>query len=227
MWLLRVLALGVASLLALVAGELIVRLLNVGPEIIPVYAENFKLSDNPELRYELVPGSQYLGGAINADGMRDRHYAVDKPPGVFRIACLGDSICFGYDVQANETIAGRLEEYLNRYYASPGHSFEVLNFGVTGYNITQVVENLRVLGRRHVVIFVALRDPDVEAIGLAPASSLDDAARAVSATELIAERRIVMERLTRLGILVLDVAPARATPRLISTYLDLKAREVI
>ena len=90
-----------------------------------------------------------------------------------------------------------------------------------------LVENLRVLGRRHVVVFVALRDPEVEAIGLAPISSLDDAARAVSAMELIAERRIVMERLTRLGILVLDVAPARATPRLISTYLDLKAREVI
>jgi uncharacterized protein (DUF58 family) len=90
-----------------------------------------------------------------------------------------------------------------------------------------LVENLRVLGRRHVVIFVTLRDPEVEAIGAAPATSLDDAARSVSATELIAERRLVMERLTRLGILVLDVAPERATPRLISTYLDLKAREVI
>jgi len=169
-WLPKLLALSVASVLALVAGEVIVRLLDVGPEIIPVYAENFRLSDNPELRYELVPGSQYLGGAINADGMRDRDYPVEKSAGVFRIACLGDSICFGYDVKADETIAGRLEEYLNRYYTSDGWSFEVLNFGVTGYNITQVVENLRLRALKYdpdlIIYAYSMNDPQEFSIEL-------------------------------------------------------------
>ncbi len=192
MWLSRMLALSVASLLALVAGELIVRLLNVGPEIIPVYAENFKLSDNPGLRYELVPGSQYLGATINADGMRDRDYALDKPAGVFRIACLGDSICFGYDVQANETIADRLEEYLNRYYASPGRSFEVLNFGVTGYNITQVVENLRVRAVKYdpdlIIYAYSMNDPQEFSLEL-------DALRA----KLTSAQRNYIDRMRRPG----------------------------
>lgn len=90
-----------------------------------------------------------------------------------------------------------------------------------------LVENVRMLGRRHVVIFVALRDPALERLATAAPRSLDDVAVAVSAGEMRRERRVVMERLARLGIVVVDVEPAAVTPRLVSTYLDLKAREVV
>lgn len=90
-----------------------------------------------------------------------------------------------------------------------------------------LVENMRMLGRRHVVVFVALRDPALERLAAAVPRSLDDVAVAVSAGEMRRERRVVMERLTRLGIVVVDVEPAAVTPRLVSTYLDLKAREVV
>ena len=56
---------------------------------------------------------------------------------------------------------------------------------------------------------------------------MDDAARAVSAGQMLKERRDVMGRLERLGVTVLDARPGELTPRLVSTYLDLKAREVI
>lgn len=90
-----------------------------------------------------------------------------------------------------------------------------------------LVENVRLLGRRHVVVFVALRDPALERLATSAPRSLDDVAVAVSAGEMRRERLIVMERLARLGIVVLDVEPAAVTARLVSTYLDLKAREVI
>ena len=90
-----------------------------------------------------------------------------------------------------------------------------------------LVENLGVLRRRHAIVFVALRDPALEDIAHGAPRSMDDAARAVSAGQMLKERRDVMGRLERLGVTVLDARPGELTPRLVSTYLDLKAREVI
>lgn len=90
-----------------------------------------------------------------------------------------------------------------------------------------LVENVRLLGRRHVVVFVALRDPSLERLATAAPRSLDEVAAGVAAGEMRRERLIVMERLARLGIVVLDVEPSAVTARLVSTYLDLKAREVV
>lgn len=89
-----------------------------------------------------------------------------------------------------------------------------------------MVEHLGRLSRDHLVIFVALRDPETEDMARVPVPSLDAAAEAVSAADLLRDRRIVLERLGQLGVMVLDVRPDQLTPRLVSTYLDLKAREV-
>jgi len=163
LWLFRLLAVLGAIGVALIAAEVGVRLFGIGPEIVPVYAENYRLSSDPVLRYELVPGSEYRGGPINSDGMRGPEYAVPKPAGVFRIVMIGDSICFGFEVGPAETLAARLEEYLNRYYGRGERRFEVLNLGVTGYNITQVVHNLRARGLEYdpdlILYAYALNDP--------------------------------------------------------------------
>lgn len=90
-----------------------------------------------------------------------------------------------------------------------------------------LVENVAVLSRRHVIVFVALRDPGLEAIAEAAPKTLTDVARAVSAAEMLRERRLVMGRLARLGVLVVDAAPRMVTARLVSTYLDIKAREAV
>ena len=52
-------------------------------------------------------------------------------------------------------------------------------------------------------------------------------ARIVAADQAIAERRLVMERLTRLGVSVIDAKPSQITGQLISAYLDIKERELI
>ena len=83
------------TVIGLLIGELGIRLFDIGPQFTPIWAGNYRLSENPILRYELVPGSRYEDGFINAHGMQDRPRVVSKPPHTTRIACIGDSICFG------------------------------------------------------------------------------------------------------------------------------------
>ena len=137
------LALACAStVVALGVGEVAVRVLGLGPEIHAVYRENYRLSADSKLGYELVPGSRDGAFRINSDGMRDRERTLEKPPGTFRIACIGDSITYGHGVGRAVAYPAQLEAILNRPQGST--AYEVLNFGVTGYDITQSVQNLRV-----------------------------------------------------------------------------------
>lgn len=69
---------------------------------------------------------------INAQGMRATHeYPIEKRPGVTRIAVLGDSYAFGYEVDDGETYAALLERGLP--------DSEVLNLGVAAYGLDQVL----------------------------------------------------------------------------------------
>ncbi|MEE9608203.1 MAG: GDSL-type esterase/lipase family protein, partial [Myxococcota bacterium] len=69
---------------------------------------------------------------INQDGFRGRGYARPKPPGVFRVLVVGDSIAFGYGVEQSEAFPQVLEERLSE--AAPEARVEVLNLGTGGYN---------------------------------------------------------------------------------------------
>jgi len=149
--------------LALAAAESVVSVFEIGPEISAVYRENYRLADDPVLRYELVPGSPDGETRINADGMRDRDHEVAKASGVFRIACLGDSITYGFGVGRAAAYPARLERRLARSQRGAGDTVEVLNFGVTGYSIEQTLQNLRVRALAYqpdvVITQYALNDP--------------------------------------------------------------------
>jgi lysophospholipase L1-like esterase len=150
-------------IIALGAAEALVRVLDLGPEINPVARENYRPSENPVLRYELEPGSPDGRHRINADGMRDRSRAVSKPRGVFRIAALGDSITYGYGSPQDRSYPRLLEDYLKKRTQTHGVSYQVLNFGVPGYDIAQSIENLKaraVAYRPDLVLFqYCLNDP--------------------------------------------------------------------
>jgi len=132
----------VSITVALVFCEVVVRAFDIGPEIQVVSFENHQISENPVLGYELIPNSRDGEARINKDGMRDRDYPLRKPGDTFRIAVVGDSITFGYNVEARDTYAKRLEELLNKDLEGTWQ-FEVMNFGVSGYNVIQIAENLR------------------------------------------------------------------------------------
>lgn len=123
-------------------------------------------SANPKVGYELVPDSSFVGNrgklhVINSFGMRDSALSLEKAPGEFRIAVLGDSVAFGNGVEQNESFPEQLELMLSQLNLSANVS--VLNFGVNGYNTLQEVEVFKdkVLGFDPDLVLVAyvLNDP--------------------------------------------------------------------
>ena len=80
----------------------------------------------------------FKGGSFHSNslGMRDREYAVEKPPSTIRIAILGSSHVMGSGVDDRQTFENLLEERLNRRSAD-GPRYEVLNFAVPGYGLLQ------------------------------------------------------------------------------------------
>lgn len=90
-----------------------------------------------------------------------------------------------------------------------------------------MVEHLGWLARRHLVIFVAIRDPALDEIVEERPGSLHDLNRAVVAGDMRREREIVITKLRRQGIFCIDGAPEKISIDLINRYLDVHRRELI
>jgi lysophospholipase L1-like esterase len=210
------------SLLALCSAELGVRWFDIGPDFQVVYREVYQLSDDPVLGYELRAGAPDGPGRINSAGFRDREFPRSKPPGVFRIVAIGDSVTFGSLEEPLESWTKHLERALNE--RARGVTFEVLNLGVTGYNVTRVAERLRVLGLEYqpdlVLYGYVLNDP--QAGSLESLALMDRKAQAElrfsEAVERGALRWLSGSRLFLLGASLLGdeaecATPARTRPR--------------
>lgn len=145
---------------ALVLGEVAIRLAprRWVPELGNNQIQEFdlrevcRLSENPRLRYELIPDNPKA--EINADGYRGPRYPEEKPPGVRRLVGLGDSSFFGWNVPESDTCLRRLEGLLRSGRSTP---VEVVNLAVPGYNSHQELELLRTRGLRF--------DPDLIVLG--------------------------------------------------------------
>jgi len=147
--------LSLAIALTLLIGEVLVRVAGVAPDVARVDAGRFRLSANPKIGFEPLPGIDYDGASMdlygyrgrgNALGYRDRDHELAKPPGVFRVVVLGDSIGAGlYVDDREETFPARLENVLRE----KGIQAEVVNLSVPGYNTQQEVATLEELGLRY------------------------------------------------------------------------------
>jgi uncharacterized protein (DUF58 family) len=80
---------------------------------------------------------------------------------------------------------------------------------------------------RHLVLFVVLRDEELEGFAAAEPVAPEDVSRAVAAAGLLQERRLVLTRLRHLGVHVLEASAAEAGPALVSTYLGFKRRNML
>jgi len=101
--------------------------------------------------------------AINNLGLRGPDTTLAKPPGVFRILGVGDSITFGYGVRVEDTFLRVLEQDLNQ--SAPANlRYEVINAGVpaTGFEYyTHFIENnAPALQLDLIVVCMALNDID-------------------------------------------------------------------
>lgn len=71
-------------------------------------------------------------------GFRSRPVSIEKRRTTFRIACLGDSVTFGFNVDQEDTYPSVVENMLN--YNLRERHIEVINAGVPGYASPQGVE---------------------------------------------------------------------------------------
>ncbi len=90
-----------------------------------------------------------------------------------------------------------------------------------------MLDNVGRLVRRHLVLFVALSDPELLALAAAPPDGTRELHRAVAAAELLRDREVVLRRLRRLGARVLDARPADVSSDLVNAYLDAQRRELV
>jgi len=145
-------ALALAAVIATLGlGEVVVRVLHVGPEFHVVFRQTIAPSDDPTLEYELRAGAADGAASISSAGLRDREFAEPKPHGVFRIAAIGDSVTYGSGGPRELAWPQRLEGRLAELAPAPAQAgaeapVEVLNLGVPGYNETQVVRHLALRG---------------------------------------------------------------------------------
>ncbi len=103
--------------------------------------------------------------AINSKGLRDREFPYEKPEGITRILCLGDSYTCGYGVQAEKTFPKVLETTLNGESGKTG-PWEVLNAGVGSTGTAHQLAYFITEGH--------LYDPDLVVVCFCPANDFND-----------------------------------------------------
>lgn len=124
-----------ASIISIIATLLVLETL--ARRFIPYNKPHSRYS--PFFIYENIPNTSWTNGdkeyraevTYNSVGLRDKEYSQQKQTGVFRIAVIGDSFVAGEQVNLESTFSKKLETLLNKN--SQVH-YEVINFGVNGYN---------------------------------------------------------------------------------------------
>lgn len=85
-----------------------------------------------------------------------------------------------------------------------------------------LLEGIHALGRRHLILFAAIRTPALYDTIAAPVDDVRAPFRKAVAYRLIRERADAMQRLQKGGAHVLDVAPEGLTVPLLNKYLELR-----
>ncbi|MFI4974590.1 MAG: DUF58 domain-containing protein [Caulobacterales bacterium] len=90
-----------------------------------------------------------------------------------------------------------------------------------------MLENVGRLLKRHLVLFVVFRDEELEAIARREPTDPEAVSRSVTAEALLRERDLVIARLTRLGAHIVDAPVQNLNAALLSSYIDLKRRDLM
>lgn len=199
--------------------------------------------DSGRLMAEQLGGFTKLDRAINAAlsmcwaaglaGDLVGFYSFDSRPRLFRPALPGraafprlQTVCAELQYETQETnhtlglthLSGRLKRR---------SLIVIFSDFVDSITAELMIENIQVLARHHFIVYVALRDPMLAKLTEPEETTLDAIARSVAARQILQERRAVMEKLARLGVLCLDSTPDALTSDLIARYIEIKSREMI
>lgn len=90
-----------------------------------------------------------------------------------------------------------------------------------------MLDSIARLSARHLVVFVSLQEPELHELADAEPRTFQSMAGAVVAHDMLQERRVVHERLRRLGVHCLDVRAERLNASIVNEYIAIKQRELI
>jgi uncharacterized protein (DUF58 family) len=91
----------------------------------------------------------------------------------------------------------------------------------------EVIDGAVQLLRRHVLLFVAMAQPEVESIAQGRPGSIDQMFRAAAAQEMAGRRELLLARLHEHGALTLDLNPEALTSSVLNQYLRVKERAMV
>jgi lysophospholipase L1-like esterase len=163
----KIISIGIGLLLSAFLGEIVARVYFFGGAAFSYSRTNsfgildnaglLKYSDSDELTYELLPNldTKYKLADFhtNAEGFRDRNHEVT--PNTKKIAVLGDSFTMGTGVYEEDMYVPQTEKLLNDQ--DQNTNYEVFNFGVSGYALT----NYKTILERNALKY----NPDLVVIG--------------------------------------------------------------
>lgn len=91
----------------------------------------------------------------------------------------------------------------------------------------EVIDGALQLLRRHVLLFVAMAQPEVELIAEARPGNVEQMFRAAAAQEMAGRRELLLARLHEQGALTFDLNPEALTASVLNQYLTVKERAMV
>jgi uncharacterized protein (DUF58 family) len=91
----------------------------------------------------------------------------------------------------------------------------------------EVIDGALQLLRRHVLLFVAMAQPEVEQIAQSRPKNVEQMFRAAAAQEMAGRRELLLARLHEQGALTLDLNPEALNSSVLNQYLTVKERAMV
>jgi uncharacterized protein (DUF58 family) len=91
----------------------------------------------------------------------------------------------------------------------------------------EVIDGAVQLLRRHVLLFVAMAQPEVELVARARPRNVEQMFRSAAAQEMAGRRELLLARLHEQGALTLDLNPEVLTSSVLNQYLTVKERAMV
>jgi uncharacterized protein (DUF58 family) len=91
----------------------------------------------------------------------------------------------------------------------------------------EVIDGALQLLRRHVLLFVAMAQPEVELIAQARPGNIEQMFRSAAAQEMAGRRELLLARLHEQGALTMDLNPEQLTSSVLNSYLVVKERAMV
>jgi uncharacterized protein (DUF58 family) len=91
----------------------------------------------------------------------------------------------------------------------------------------EVIDGAAQLLHRHVVLFVAMAQPEVAAIARVIPNTIEEMFRSAAAQEMASRRDLLLARLREQGAITLDTLPGQMTASVLNHYLSIKERAIL